>query len=40
MLLLRFPEATRSKKCVWIDQMIAPRWTYVKSPDSETKSEE
>lgn len=33
MLVLRFPEETHSKKCVWIDRMIAPRWTYVKSPD-------
>jgi len=40
MLLLRFPEETLSKKCVWIDRLITPRWTYVKSPDGETNSEE
>jgi len=33
MLLLRFPENSRSKKCVWIDRLIAPRWTYVRSPE-------
>ncbi|MBT8035968.1 MAG: hypothetical protein KJO21_00355 [Verrucomicrobiae bacterium] len=33
MLRLRFPENSHSKKCVWIDTMVAPRWTYVKSPE-------
>ncbi len=35
MLRLRFPKDTRSKKCVWIDAMIEPRWTYVKSPEDQ-----
>ena len=28
-LLLRFPEEGRSKKCVHIDRMMAPRWIFV-----------
>ena len=29
ILRLSFPEKTNSKKCVWIDALLAPRWTYV-----------
>lgn len=35
MLRLRFPENSHSRKCVWIDALVAPRWTYAKSPDPE-----
>ncbi len=35
MLQLRFPENSHSRKCVWIEALVAPRWTYAKSPDSE-----
>lgn len=35
MLKLRFPESGHAKKCVWIEEMVAPRWTYVKSPEGE-----
>lgn len=38
MLRLRFPENSNSKKCVWIDELIAPRWTYVKSPKKEAEA--
>jgi len=34
ILQIRFPEDSHSKKCVWIDRLIAPRWTYVRSPES------
>ncbi|MCP5536337.1 MAG: hypothetical protein H7A51_08910 [Akkermansiaceae bacterium] len=40
MLEIRFPDDTRSKKCVVIDRMVAPRWTYVKSPEADEGSDQ
>ena len=36
ILRLSFPEKTNSKKCVWIDALLAPRWTYVDPPQHHT----
>ncbi len=35
MLRIRFPENTRSKKCVWIEDLVAPRWIYAAPPPKE-----
>jgi len=35
ILRLRFPKDSHSKRCVWIDAMRSPRWTYAKPPDTE-----
>ncbi|MFK7912054.1 MAG: hypothetical protein AB8F34_15850 [Akkermansiaceae bacterium] len=35
MLKIRFPKDSPSKKCVWIEQMVAPRWLLVDSPSEE-----
>ena len=32
ILRLRFPKGTSSKRCVWIDAVLEPRWTYVNNP--------
>jgi hypothetical protein len=40
MLRLRFPKDSHSRKCVWIDALITPRWTYVKSPGAEESGDE
>ena len=37
ILRLRFPKNSDSKRCVWIDAMLSPRWTYVNPPKSTTK---
>jgi len=33
ILLLRFPQEGASKRCVYIDRLMAPRWVYVRAPD-------
>lgn len=33
ILRLRFPKNSASKRCVWIDQMLSSRWTYVNPPE-------
>jgi len=38
ILRLRFPKDSHSKRCVWIDAMLAPRWTYAKPPVTEQKT--
>lgn len=34
ILMLRFPQEGASKRCVYIDRFMAPRWVYVREPDS------
>lgn len=36
ILRLSFPKKTHSKRAVWIDALLAPRWTYVKPPAQNT----
>ena len=36
MLKIRFPADSVSKKCVWIDEMIAPRWVRIELPEKES----
>lgn len=37
ILKIRFPKSKISKKCVWIDQLVEPRWVYIKDPNEEEK---
>lgn len=39
ILRLRFPKETNSKRCVWIDTVLEPRWTYVNAPKPAPVSE-
>ena len=37
ILRIRFPKETRSRKCVWIDELVEPRWLFVTSPEKKGK---
>lgn len=39
ILRLRFTKGTSSKRCVWIDAVLEPRWTYVNAPKPAPVSE-